>query len=125
MNFAPFNSHTNDLFLNNKLLKLDDIIKVEKLKIIFDFNHNALPDDLLNLFISNSNVHNHATRNVCNDGLFVPAINTTSFGNNSLRFSAPVVWNNHLKINKDINNMKTKNQFKTYLKNYFLSQYNC
>ena len=35
INFAPFNSHTNNMFLDNKLLKCDDLIKVEQLKLIF------------------------------------------------------------------------------------------
>ena len=26
-NFAPYNSHTNNLFNNNKILKFEDIIK--------------------------------------------------------------------------------------------------
>ena len=48
INFAPYNSHTNILFSNDKLLKFRDIIKLEQMKIIFEFKRNSLPLDLNN-----------------------------------------------------------------------------
>ena len=54
MNFAPFSSHTNNMFFDNKLLKLDVIIKVEQLKLVFDFQNKNLPIELLDLFKLNS-----------------------------------------------------------------------
>ena len=40
INFGSFNVHSKYLFLNNSLLRLDDIIKTEQFKIAFDFIHN-------------------------------------------------------------------------------------
>ena len=37
INNAPYNSHTNNLFKENKLLKLDDVIKIEQLNLVFSF----------------------------------------------------------------------------------------
>ena len=37
INFAPFNSHTNNLFKSDKILKFEDVIKFEQLKIIYEF----------------------------------------------------------------------------------------
>ena len=122
INFAPFNSHTNDLFITNKLIKLEDIVKTEKLKVAFDFINKNLPDELMNLFLYNSDVHFHSTRNVCNKGLFIPTINTTAYGNKSLRFSASMLWNAHIK-KCEIKNIKTVGQFKTHLKKHFFSLY--
>ena len=34
MNFAPLNSHINNLFTTNQKLKIDDIIKSEQLKLL-------------------------------------------------------------------------------------------
>ena len=31
--------------------------------------------------------------------LYIPSINTTAFGNKSLRYNTPVVWNKLLKTN--------------------------
>ena len=63
---------------------------MEQLKLVFQFKHKMLPTDLLNLFELNSVVRSsHSTRNVCNEGLFIPRIFTTSFGITSLRYAAP------------------------------------
>ena len=64
INFAPYTSHTNNLFNNDKILKFEDILKFEQLKIIYKFKSNYLPKDLNNLFIENKDVNCHFTRNV-------------------------------------------------------------
>ena len=56
INFAPFNSHTNDMFATDKILKFEDIISFEQLKVVFDFINNKLPDELNNLFQLNCEV---------------------------------------------------------------------
>ena len=92
INSADFNSHTNELFDKNQLLKLDDIIKAEQLKLVFNFKDNKLPKDLQNLFQLNSEIHSHITRNAKNEGIHVPQINTSSYSNKSIMYSAPVHW---------------------------------
>ena len=56
LNFAPINSHTNSLFLLDKVIKFTDVIKIEQLKLVFQFKHKLLPMDILNLFELNSAV---------------------------------------------------------------------
>ena len=58
INHAPFNSHTNNLFEENKVLKLDDIIKFEQLKRVFLFKNGDLPKELNTLFKLNINTYN-------------------------------------------------------------------
>ena len=123
INHAPFNSHTNELFIKNELVKLEDIIKIEQLKLVFDFKNKNLPNDLQNLFQYNNEIHTHVTRNVKNEGLYVPQINTSSYGINSIRYCAPVIWNTSVKYNNEVNNIKTTSMFKFYLKKYYLSLY--
>ena len=91
---------------------------MEQLKLVFQFNHNMLPTDLLNLFVLNNVVSSQHTRNVCNEGLFIPRIYTTSFGNKSLRYSAPLLWNNFLRVNSKINSINKLDTFKSYLKKH-------
>ena len=79
INNGPFNSHTNNLFEENKLLKLDDIIKIEQLKLVFLFKNGELPKELNNLFELNINTYN--TCKASKGGLKIPKMNTTSFGN--------------------------------------------
>ena len=123
MNFSPFNDHTNELFYRNNILKLNDVINNEKLKIIFDFKNNNLPIDLKILFQYNKNIHNHDTRNAINDGMFIPAANTTSFGIKSLRYICPVLWNELLKTDSAIKDIDSTYHFKGYLKRKCLSSY--
>ena len=97
INFVPINTHTNLLFLSDKIIKCTDVVKTEQ-KLVFQFKHKMSPTDILNLFHLNSVVSSQCTRNVINEGLFVPRIYTTCYGNKSLRYSAPLLWNNFLKF---------------------------
>ena len=108
INHAPFNSHTNNLFEENKLLKPDDIIKFEQLKLVFLFKNGDLPKELNTLFKLNINTYN--TRNASKGGLSIPKINTTSFGIRSLRYSASVTWNECIKSINDFKDSKGINQ---------------
>ena len=52
MTFSAFNSHTNQLFSDLKLVKVRDIITPQQLKlvIVYDFYNNVLPTDIQHLF---------------------------------------------------------------------------
>ena len=50
MTFSAFNSHTNQLFIDLKLVKVCDIIKSQQLKIVYDFYNNVLRTDIQHLF---------------------------------------------------------------------------
>ena len=42
--------HTNPIFQKLELLKVQDVIKSQQLKLAFDFQQKRLPDDLMDLF---------------------------------------------------------------------------
>ena len=123
VNFSPFNSHTNKLFFDNKILKFEDIIKLQLMKLVCDFKNNNLPDDLKQLFTLNSEINKYQTRNVCNEGLYIPKIITKNFGLNSLKYSAPLLWNSILKNDNSINSFRNHHSLVTYLKKHFISLY--
>ena len=123
ISFSPFNSHTNNLFIENKILKLDDIIKFQLMKIVFDFKKQNLPEDLSKLFTLNSEINNYCTRNVSNKGLYIPKISTKSFGTNSLKYSAPTIWNSFLKIDNSINLFNSSYSLGKFLKKHYLLSY--
>ena len=78
-----------------------------------------LPTDLLNLLELNSAVSSYCKRNVSKEGMFIPRIYTTSFGIQSLRYSAPLLWNNFLKSNCEFIIINKLDTFKSYLKDIF------
>ena len=123
INFAPYNSHTISLFVDNGLLKLDDIITCNKIKLAFDFKNNAFPVDLNELFKYCHDVHSYPTRTVFKEGFFVPMIKSTAYGINTLRYSVPVVWNKFSNLNNQLSNIKTSLQLKKLLKTHFITQY--
>ena len=121
INHAPFNSHTNNLFEENKLLKLDDIIKFEQLKLVFLFRNGDLPEVLNNLFKLNINTYN--TRNASKGGLSIAKINITSFGIRSLRYSASVTWNLCIKSINDLKDIKSISRLKNVMKKLYINSY--
>ena len=52
-----FPCHTNNLFYNDNILKLEDIIKLEQMKLIFEYKSNCLPLDLKYLLQENKDIN--------------------------------------------------------------------
>ena len=50
MTFSPYNSNVDQTFLDLKLLKVREVIKMHQLKVVYDFHDKSLPDDLMDLF---------------------------------------------------------------------------
>ena len=99
---SDFNSHTNTVFTDLKILKVD-IIKFNLLKFICEFNHELLPTDLSNIFLFNSDIHNYNTRSIVSQG--------------------PLIWNELSKNLPSINEVHSTNKFKNTIKKHFLSLY--
>ena len=123
INSAPFNSHTNGLFFSNNILKFQDVIACEQMKLVFEFKNKNLPKELNDLFTFNHEISNYQTRNARKQGFFIPTINTDNFGQKSLRFSAPILWNQHLKLDESINLFSKLVSFKKYLKQFYINGY--
>ena len=65
---------------NLKLLKVNEIISTQQLKLIFEFRNNRLPSDIQILFTINKNLHKYQTSSSYNEYLCIPKIQTTTFG---------------------------------------------
>jgi hypothetical protein len=135
MTFSDFNSHSNPLFIDLKLLKVRDIIKSQQLKLVYEFYNNVLPTDLQNLFSSSSDIHstNLKLKSVYKKLLFIPRIKTVTYGNKSIKYHCAELWNNTFKngisIDKNVKNNVAVDQihnvfqFKRLLKKHFLYSY--
>ena len=55
--FSDFDSHTNPLFIDLKILKVYDVIKLQQLKLAYEYCYDLIPNDLRNLFNCNSEIH--------------------------------------------------------------------
>ena len=95
MSFAPYNSNVDQSFLDFKMLKVRDVIKLQQLKVVYDFQDKTLPDDLMDLFRLSSNVHstNQTLNSALNNLIHIPKIKTVSYGNHSIRYHCAKIWN--------------------------------
>ena len=92
-----------------------------------------LPHDLKHLFKLSSEIHRYETSSSSKQLLHIPEIHTVSYGNKSLKYHCPLIWNkliknnipidNKLENNIKIENIKSKNIFKQVLKKHFFYTY--
>ena len=95
LTFAPYNSNVDQTFIDLKLLKVREIIKIHQLKVVYDFHDKVLPDDLMGLFRLSTNVHstNQILNSALNNLIHIPRINTVTYGNHSIRYHCAQLWN--------------------------------
>ena len=136
MTFAPFNSSTNEIFIELGLVKGRDLISLNHLKIVYDFTENRLPSDLMNLFNFCSEVHlvPRELNSTVNKLIYIPRVKTTTYGIDSIRYHCASLWNKYFKrgeinIDDDKKNnvklakIKNKKRFNWVLKKHFLHSY--
>ena len=133
MTFSDFNSHTNQLFIDLKLLKVRDIIKSQQLKLAFEFYKNLLPTNIQGLFKLDRDIHHYGTNSSVKHLMHIPEIHTSTYGNKSIKYRCPILWNSLVKkdiaINDKIENnvsitrINNIHHFKRTLKKHYLHSY--
>ena len=135
MTFAPFGAPTNQIFQDLKLLKVKDVIKLQQLKLVYDFHEESLPDELMSLFqLTNEYSTNQVLRSEQNNLLLIPGFNSITYGTKSLKYHCAILWNQIFKNdliyvdgNKDnnvkVSEIETKKRFNNVLKRHFLYKY--
>ena len=118
---SKYNAHTDPLFIKLKLLKIQDIYKLNILKFYFKYKKESLPNYFHGMFDMVYPTHHYSTR-----GRDQPVVarGRTSAANNSIRFTLPEEIRN---TNDCITNKLTThslNGFSNYAKQHFVSQYN-
>ena len=112
--YTKKNSH---LFAATETLNFHDIVYLEMMKLMYDNYHNNLPHPLLDLFLSNQNIHNYNTRHARDPHLEVHKYKVVS---ESFLHKAPSEW---AKLSIDITSSVTKKSFTKKLKKAILSKY--
>ena len=119
LTFSPFNSHTHDIFKDLGILKVRDVIEMHQLKLVFDFFNCSLPSDLMTLFTRASDVHpTQVLNSSLNSHLYVPRINTTTYGNKSLKYHCANLWNKCFK--KGSIQVKDPTQPNSHIRLYYI-----
>ena len=74
INFASYNSSTNHLYKESKILKFTDYIKLQNFLLVHDNINKKVPFALQNSFTPAANVHNHHTRGAIHYKMILPKI---------------------------------------------------
>ena len=98
MTSAPFNWNTDQSLTDLGLLKAREIIKVQQLKIVYDFYDKKLPNELMSLFVMSGDVHqtNQVLNSALNNLIHIPGFNTVTYGKESIKYHCAKLWNEML-----------------------------
>ena len=118
---SQYNAHTEPLFKKQKILKINDLFKLNALKFFYKLKNNKLPS-----YFTSINVHSHSVSHDYNtrSNRFIRDNHTrTQFAQNCIRNRLPSIVNNtdNLIISKvDTHSYKG---FSNYIKQHMIKQY--
>ena len=107
INNKPLYYHTNELFLNNNILKLIDVYKPNVASYMYKL-------DDFSIF---NRPHSHNTRSAAS---LYPNFNRLSVTQHSITFNGPKIWNS---IPRSIKESATLKNFKIKLKKHLVDVY--
>ena len=110
LTYSMYNSHTKLLFSRMKVLPVQELILLNTCIFMYHFHTGNLPHIFQNMFISNSSVHSHNTRQT--KLLHKPPVRTTH-ALKSFRNVGISKWND---LNEDIRSSSTLSRFKVLCK---------
>ena len=120
INEASFNAHTEPLFKKSKILPLPSLVQFFKLQIMHQFTLNALPQSFSSTWIRNSDRRNEDQPILRNHlEFFIPPCRLSS-SNFFPTVNFPRTWCEF--PDNSIKTAKTKNEFKSKLKYFFLEK---
>ena len=59
---SSFDTHANSIFVSLRILKFEDIIKLQIGKVMYLYKNGLLPNNFNDMFLLNCDVHSYNTR---------------------------------------------------------------
>ena len=109
INKTFYNDHTNNYFLNMKILKVHEMYESQVAKYYYRLNNGLLPHPLTQV-LQFRYQHEHNTRHIIQN----------YYDTKNLKIVGPVLWNS---IPQTIKDSRTIAGFKVKFKNYLLQKY--
>ena len=125
LSLSKYNAHTDPLFKILKLLKVNDIFKLQELKFYYKYKNNKLPHYLQALpFYPNTKTHDHDTR--IKHNIHHPK-GKHVFAKTCVQFDIPKIVNNCPNSILEKINTHSLRSFSGYIKTHYLQCYqeNC
>ena len=117
---ARYNAHTDPLFHQLHVLKVQDILKLKALKFYFRYSKNDVPSYFQGMFDYSPSVHSHFTRNRGKACLPKP---TRPSLKHCIRYYIPLLLQNIPPCIKDKIYTHSYFGFSNYVKVYFVNRY--
>ena len=112
---------SNPIFNNLKILKFPDISMLYISRFVFRCLNKLSTEQFHTWFKTTSNTYTYNTRSGTQNNLYLPYARTTNYGQRSIKYHGPKIWN-ELPIH--IKKIETYATFTSMLKHYLLSKYN-
>ena len=113
-------THTNPLFAELGILKINDLFNLNLGKFMFKYKHGLLPPNFNDCFSTVSVVHSYSTRSATKGDYYVN-YNHTSVSRHSLLPRCVTFWNN---LSTDLTRLSSLSVFTRKLKIHLISAYN-
>ena len=91
INFKSKNDPSNPLYKSMKILKLNDEILFNNCMFVLKIIRSDQPNTFSNFFKDSHNEHNYNTRRA---NIIKPAVKTTTYGLNFIKYKSTDDWNN-------------------------------
>ena len=113
----PYRADTNELHYTSKILKVEDIRKVNILKFVYEAINKISIKVFHNYYIFQRDIHNRNSRQ--NYRIYLNRVNT-KYGENTIQYKGAVLWND-LKLNTQ--KCSSIYIFKKAIKQLYLDKY--
>ena len=118
MNKAPRYYRLDNYYLNQRILKVQDLYNLEVVKFMHGHSQGLLPICFSSFFVETRYLHGYHTRHSYLRNYNISHFKTSK-GQRSIQFLGPKLWND---VPNDIRNL-SKVSFKIKMKNLILSRY--
>ena len=109
-----FDARANPIFASLRILKFEDIIKLQIGKVMYLYKNGLLPNSFNDMFLLNCDVHSYNTRSKNSFHFPYCRTNVRKF---SLRFQGPKIFNS---LSPGIQNASSTALFNSKLKSFLL-----
>ena len=119
--FKPNTSNTNELYRKFKVLKLEDMLKINLYSLTYNliYSTHKVPFVMQGIFIQHKDVHRCDTRN--KNDIHFNHISTITYGKKTISYKVGTYWNNLTLVWKHVKSLKN---LKRLLKRKIISTYN-
>ena len=120
--YSEFNAHSAPLFKNLYILRIKDLFDFKTASLIWDFDHNTLPNSLVTLFSWRDDVHNRNLRDSNKNKLYTAHRINNRYGYDSLSHQGAILLNS-LKDLPFYINAPSKKTFLDKYKSFIFEKY--